>query len=71
MFSLQSLKDNPEKRKQVLAAHDLFAQLDGNPFSIKTLASFYKNPNVANNNLLGLYKRLVEEDDPSEQDGNE
>ena len=55
----------------MLAAHDLFAQLDGNPFSIKTLASFYKNRNVANNTLLGLYKRLVEEDDPSEQDGHD
>ena len=44
---------------QVLAAHDLFTQLNGTPYSIKTIAAFYKNPNVAHNDLLGIYERLI------------
>lgn len=52
---------------QVLAAHDLFTQLNGTPYSIKTIAAFYKNPNVAHNDLLGIYERLISIDEDSEK----
>ena len=37
----------------------MFDQLNGNPYSIATLAAFYKNPFVEDNDLAGIYKRLV------------
>lgn len=55
---LQTLKRSPQKRILLLAAHDLFQQLDGNPYSIKTIAAFYRNPHVTNNDLKGIYQRL-------------
>ena len=36
----------------------MFEQLDGNPYSIKTIAAFYRNPHVTNNDLKGIYQRL-------------
>ena len=60
LLTLSCLKKNPTKKLQVLAAHHLFSMLDGNPFSIKTVATFYKNPNVAYNDLLGIYERLLD-----------
>ena len=66
LTSLDSLKKNPNLRKQVLSAHDLFTQFDGNPYSIKTIASFYKNPNIARNDLLGIYERLLEPNEDSD-----
>lgn len=37
----------------------MFNQLNGNPYSIATLAAFYKNPFVDDNDLAGIYGRLV------------
>ena len=48
-----------EMRIKVLSQHDLFHQLNGNPYSISTLAAFYKNPFVEDNDLVGIYKRLL------------
>ena len=50
----------PQKRRQALAAHDLFTIIGGNPFLIKTAASFYKNIYVAND-LIGVYEKLTED----------
>ena len=40
----------------------MFNQLNGNPYSIATLAAFYKNPFVEDNDLAGIYRRLVSSD---------
>ena len=57
---LQTLKSaSREARIQILSQHDLFHQLNGNPYSISTLAAFYKNPFVENNDLVGIYQRLL------------
>ena len=59
---LQTLKNDRKKRLLALSNHDLFKQFNGNPYSISTLASFYKNPFVEDNDLVGIYKRLVAEE---------
>ena len=56
---MRLLELDRNKRISVLAAHDFFQQLFGNPYSIQTLAAFYKNPLVEGNDLVGIYKRLV------------
>ena len=56
MCSLEKLKKHAWMRIYVLAAHDLFKQLQGNPFSISMLANFYNNPFDAENDLVGLYR---------------
>lgn len=56
MCSLEKLKKYAWMRIYVLAAHDLFQQLYGNPFSISMLANFYNNPFDAENDLIGLYR---------------
>ena len=56
---LSVLKSDRETRVKVLSAHDLFKQLNGNPYSISTLAAFYKNPFVEENDLVGIYRRLI------------
>ena len=45
----------------MLSKHDLFEQLNGNPNSISTVASFYKNEFVENNTLVDIYKLLIED----------
>ena len=60
LFSLNYLIKHPQKRLHVLAAHDLFFQLAGNPYSIKTIAAFYRNPFVDDSSLKGIYERLIE-----------
>ena len=59
---MQTLKNDRKKRLLALSNHDLFKQFNGNPYSISTLASFYKNPFVEDNDLVGIYKRLVAEE---------
>ena len=45
----------------MLSKHNLFEQLNGNPNSISTLASFYNNEFVENNTLVDIYKLLMED----------
>ena len=53
----------------MLAAHDLFSLLDGNPFAIKTAASLYKNSFLTNaTDLIGVYERLRDENEDSDDD---
>ena len=56
---LKVLGKNRDTRIQVLSKHDMFTQLNGNPYSIATMAAFYKNPFVEDNDLAGVYGRLV------------
>ena len=56
---LAVLNSNRATRIQVLSVHDMFKQLYGNVYSISTLAAFYKNPFVEGNDLIGVYRRLV------------
>ena len=59
---LTALRKDRDTRVLVLSRHDLFKQLNGNPYSINTLAAFYKNPFVEDNDLTGIYRRLVQSD---------
>ena len=52
----------------MLAAHDLFKRLDGNPYMIKSLANFYHNPFVDNSDLKGIYRRLLELDQEDDEE---
>ena len=56
---LFKLKADRNTRVQVLSTHDLFKQLNGNPYSISTLSAFYRNPFVEGNDLTGIYRRLI------------
>ena len=49
-----------KKRIEVLSKHNLFEQLNGNPNSISTLASFYNNDFV-DSKLVDIYKLLIED----------
>ena len=42
--------------------HDMFVQLNNNPNSIATVASFYKNQFVENNDLVGIYNYIIAEE---------
>jgi len=63
MLKLDSLDKSEETRIQVLASHDLFKRLNGNPYVIKALAAFYKNPFVHNADLKDIYHRLLKIDE--------
>ena len=49
-----------KKRIEVLSKHNLFEQLNGNPNSISTFASFYNNDFV-DSKLVDIYKLLIED----------
>jgi hypothetical protein len=55
---LTKLRGSTDLQINVLAAHDLFEQLNGNPYCIFTAAAFYKNPFV-NYDLVSIYKRIL------------
>ena len=55
---LEKLQKQADLPELVLAAHDLFLQLNGNPYSIFTAAAFYKNP-FSDYDLVTIYKQIV------------
>ena len=66
MIKLESLKrSKAEDRIRLLAAHDLFNRLEGDPYTIQAFAAFYTNQYVDNNDLMGIYNRLLELSDNS------
>ena len=47
----------------MLAAHELFRNLlNGNQYSITTMAAFYKNPFMEGNDLKGIYQKIISAD---------
>ena len=58
---LTILRCSIDQQIQVLAAHDLFEQLNGNSYCIFTAAAFYKNPFV-NYDLVSIYRRILSTD---------
>ena len=60
---MEQLNESEELRFGVLAAHDLFTRLRGNPYIIKAFAAFYDNPFVERADLTGIYNRLLSLDD--------
>ena len=51
------------KLREVLANHDLFKQLSGNPTSIKMIAASLQNPLIKQNNLIDMYLNIKKEKD--------
>ena len=56
---MSTLKADPKKRIQVMAAHDLFRRVDGCPFAINNLVNIYRNPFTEKNKLVHLYEQQL------------
>lgn len=56
---LQALRSSYKKRLDVLANHDMFKQLSGNPLSISILCGFHRSKHLKDNDLASIYKRLI------------
>ena len=47
-------------RLEVLAAHDMFQQISGNPMSIRILANFHRSDFYQASSLAQIYKRMMD-----------
>ena len=62
---------NYDTRIDVLAAHDFFVQLSGNPLSISILSSFHRLEHMKGNDLTSIYRRLCCNKDEETSDKND